>query len=283
MQLSIFPKSKALPTKEEKAKQARFTSKPFLPQIVEVKTDEELIEVICNNAWSPSIFTEHRSQANFISTDFMVLDIDEGMRIDEAEQVVHSLDICCLALPSTSHTEENHRFRLVFPLSKTISSKDTFEATMSKLAQHFPADPSCIGDSGRFFFGGKLVAGFFYESKLLEPSVSHKPKNQPKLAYDSRDSVVVGESIEELTEALYGEKRTKVPDSIAYFLENAPDNLDGEWYIRSNSFLFTCGLLNLNQDKVKEVFFSLYPHEELTEKKVDRMILDGYNSREEEL
>ena len=281
MKLSTFPKCKALPEKAQKAAEARFTSKPYLPQITEVTTVDDLIEVICNNSWSPSLFKEFRRQDGFISTDFIVLDIDEGMTIEEAETVVHKLDICSICIPSTSHKEDNHRFRLIFPLAKTVTDREVFAATMRKVAENFPADPACLGDTGRFFFGGKLVDGFFFNGPLLEPEkAAKKVKNSPRSDYDVKDSVVVGESLEELVLALYGETRTKIPEPISYFLENAPDNLTGEWYHTSNRFLFTCGLLGLDQDRVSEVFFSLYPHDELTDKKVDKIYLDGYNSRD---
>lgn len=284
MKISIFPNCKALPSKAEKAAQARFTSKPYLPEVKSITTIDDLIDVVCKFSWSPSLFTEYRRQDGFISTDFIVLDIDDGMLIEEAEEVVQSLDICSVCIPSTSHTEEAHRFRLIFPLAKTITKADVFAATMSKIAENFPADPACLNDTSRFFFGGHLVDGFFYDGPLLVPEkVVQKPKNSSVSVQNSRDNTFVAESVEELVTALYGEKRTKVPESIAYFLENAPDNLSGEWYTASNSFLFTCGLSGLDEDKVKEVFFSLYPHKELTEKKVDKMIQDGYNEREEEL
>ena len=285
MKLSIFPKTKALPTKEEKAVEARFTSKPYLPEVVEVATEEDLIEVITNHAWSPSVFKEYRRQDGFISTDFVVLDIDEDMTIEEAEEVVHKLDIFTLCLPSTSHTEEEHRFRLIFPLAKTIVNKDVFEATMRKVAEHFPADPSCIADTARFYFGGKMVDGFLYEADLLEPVAAQKLRNTPRNDFDTRERVTVGESLEELVEELYGEPREKVPESIAYFLENAPDNLAGETYVRCNSFVFTAALSGLDEDRIKNVFYSLYPHEvtDRVEKVVDKIILDGYNEREEEL
>lgn len=177
MKLSIFPKTKALPeSAEEKARQARFTSRPYEPVIIKVSTDEELIDVICNNAWSPSTFTGFRNQSNFGSTDFMVLDIDEGMTIEEAEKEVHKLDVACLCIPSTSHSEELHKFRLIFPLSRAITNKPDFEATMMKLAEIFPADPACIGDTARFFFGGRLVDGFWYDADLLVPTIAEKPK-----------------------------------------------------------------------------------------------------------
>jgi hypothetical protein len=282
MKLSIFPKSKALPSKDEKGKEARFTSKPYLPEILEFATHEDLIEVICNHAWSPFIFEEYRSQDGFCSADVLAFDIDNGQTIEEAEAMVHKLDIAALCIPSTSHTDDAHRFRLIFPLAKTITKADAYKATYSKVAEYFSVDPACK-DVARFFFGGKLVDGFWYEGKLLEPV---KPVRVVKAAverYNSREAVVVGDSIEELVVALFGESRTKIPDCVAHFLENAPDNLDGQWYNSSNSFLFTCGLMGLDKDRITDVFFSLYPHEELTERKVDAMIEDGMNAREDEV
>lgn len=282
MKLSIFPKSKALPSRDEKGKEARFTSKPYLPEILEFATHEDLIEVICNHAWSPFIFEEYRSQDGFCSADVLAFDIDNGQTIEEAEAMVHKLDIAALCIPSTSHTDDAHRFRLIFPLAKTITKADVYKATYSKVAEYFSVDPACK-DVARFFFGGKLVDGFWYEGKLLEPV---KPVRVVKAAverYNSREAVIVGDSIEELVVALFGESRTKIPDCVAHFLENAPNNLDGQWYHSSNSFLFTCGLMRLEKDRITDVFFSLYPHEELTEKKVDAMIEDGVNAREDEV
>jgi hypothetical protein len=282
MKLSIFPKTKALPSKDEKGKEARFTSKPYLPEILEFATHEDLIEVICNHAWSPFIFEEYRSQDGFCSADVLAFDIDNGQTIEEAEAMVHKLDIAALCIPSTSHTDDAHRFRLIFPLAKTITKADAYKATYSKVAEYFSVDPACK-DVARFFFGGKLVDGFWYEGKLLEPV---KPVRVVKAAverYNSREAVVVGDSIEELVVALFGESRTKIPDCVAHFLENAPDNLDGQWYNSSNSFLFTCGLMGLDKDRITDVFFSLYPHEELTERKVSAMIEDGMNAREDEV
>jgi hypothetical protein len=285
MRLSIFPKCKALPeSKEEKAKQAWYTSKPHNPVEIEVTTDEDLIETVCDNAWSPSIFNGYRLQANFVSTDFMVLDIDNGMTIEEAENMVHKLDIITLCLPSTSHSPEHHKFRLVFPLSRSITKKEVFEATMFKLSECFPADPQCIGDTARFYFGCKMVDGFWYgEGKLLEPVATQKVVKQDLRRFAHKDNVVVGDNIEELITALYGEKRTKVPDNIAYFLEHAPSGLENEMYARGNSFLFTCGLLALDQERVEAVFEKVYPYDITThvEYMVDKIYNEGYTAREE--
>lgn len=228
------------------------------------------------------MFEEYRSQDGFCSADVLAFDIDHGQTIEEAEAMVHKLDIAALCIPSTSHSDDDHRFRLIFPLSKTITKADVYKATYAKIAEYFHVDPACK-DTARFFFGGKLVDGFWFEGKLLDPI---KPVRVEKAAverYNSREAVVVGETIEELVVALFGEPRTKIPDCVAHFLENAPNNLDGQWYHSSNSFLFTCGLMGLEHERITEVFFSLYPHEELTERKVSAMIEDGMNARGDEV
>lgn len=283
MKLSVFPKAKALPDSgEEKNKEAKYTSRPHLPEVREFDTEDDLIDLITSYAWSPFIFNGYRRDENFVSTDLLVFDIDDEMTIEEAEEVIQELKVTCLCLPTTSHTEDHHKFRLIFPLAKTITDPDIFKATYHKYAQYFPVDPACK-DTARFYFGSTDDDGFFYDYDLLEPS-TRKLKKASQRGYDRRDVVEVGQNIEELIIELYGEPRDKVPEPIAYFLENAPepDRLAGQWFHSSNSFLFTCGLLNLEQERIERVFFSLYPYEELTEKKVAKMIEDGYNAREEE-
>jgi hypothetical protein len=285
MKLSTFSKSKHLPSKEEKGKEARFTSKPYKPEIVEVTTKDDLIEVLTSKCWSPFIFTEFRREDNFISTDFLVYDIDEGQRIEDVEKIVQDLNLICLVLPTTSHTPENHRFRVVLPLSKTITKADSYKATYAKMAEYFSIDPAC-SDLARFYFGSTMDDGFWYShGKLLDPVVPERAKKAEIKRYDSREPVVVGDSIEELVVALYGEPRAKIPDNIAYWLEEAPNGLSGEWHNTCNSAIFTLGLQNVDQEVVEEVFRTIAPNDldQHDEYLLDRAWQDGYNARGEEL
>jgi hypothetical protein len=285
MRVSIFPQVKALPTKEEKAKQARFASSPYLPEIVNVNNEEDLINILTQNAWSPSIFNGTRSQGNFTSTDFMVLDIDSGMTIDEAESIVHKLNYTCLCLPSTSYTEEFHKFRLVFPLSKTIRDKDSFKATMSKLAEYFPADPACLGDTARFFFGGKMDNGFWFEADLMSPIALEKPKDKRERVFDPSKRVTVGEDTKEHVKALFGPDKQSIPESVDYWLRNAHTGLDGEWFHVCNSAIFTLGLMQVDFDVVASIFEEIAP---MPLDSRDEYILtnayeDGYNNSDSQL
>ena len=263
MKISIFPKAKALPeSKEEKNKEAWFTSKPYSPVTVLVENEDTLIDTLCNYAWSPSIFKGFRNQGNFVSTDFMVLDIDDGMTITEAEQIVDKLGVACLCLPSTSHTPSLHKFRLVFPLLRTIRTKPVFEATMRKLAEYFPADPSCIGDTARFFFGCKKTDGFWTEGDLLAPE---KPTEKPTIGGRTvqrvSDNIDVGEEVEELVEALYGPNRKKIPEQVDYWLRNAHTGFPGEWHNTCNSAIFTLSLQGVDFDVIEEVFRTIAPED----------------------
>lgn len=280
MEISIFPKVKPLPTKEEKAIQAKYASSPHSPVSVEIQTEDDLIDIITTNAWSPAVFSGVRSQKTFVKTDFLVYDIDEGQTIEEAEEIAYKLGYTCLCMPSTSHTPENHRFRLIFPLLTSITDKGVYESTMRKIGENFSYDPKCLTDQARFYFGCKSDDGFFIEADLVPPE---KPRMPPKMDYNSQPKAMVGENIEALVERLYGSQRDMIPESIAYFLEHAHTGLSGEMYMRGNSFLFTAALSGCEYQNIIDVFYHLYPHEvdSKVENMVDNIIRDGIKAKEE--
>ena len=260
MKISIFPDAVALPkNKNEKKLASKYTSNPYMPEIVSVDNEEELINIITTYAWSPSIFSGYRSQKEFISSDFMVLDIDSGMTIEQSEMVVKELGICTLCIPSTSHTELLHRFRLIFPLSETITDKVAFIDTMRYLTNYFPADPSCIVDTARFFFAGKLVDGYWFEGKLLEPIKINVPKVNKRTMIRSCPEVEVSTDIKDIVQFIYGDERKTVPEQVAYFINNAKSGLEGEWHNSANRFIFTLALQGVPYEKVETAFESLAP------------------------
>lgn len=285
MKLSIFPKCKALPkSKEEKQKNARFTSRPHLPEIVEFKNEDDLIDIITNYSWSPFVFEDFRRQDGFIFTDLAVFDIDDGMTIDQAEKVIEELDITCLCMPSTSHTEDHHRFRLIFPLSKSIRDKDEYKETMMKLGEYFKYDPSCLTDTARFYYGSTDEDGFFISGELYTP-VKPKPKLSEKFDRTKyADNIEVGEDIKEIVEFLYGTGKEKIPEQIDYFIKEAHTGLPGHWHNSANSFIFTLALQNVEFEKIAAVFEQLAPealdaHDEYL---LERAYKDGQSKREDE-
>lgn len=205
------------------------------------------------------------------------------MTIDEAEAIIEDMEVACLCMPSTSHTEEHHRFRLIFPLSRSIRDKDEYKETMMKLGERFPYDSSCLSDTARFYYGSTDDDGFWIEGDLYTPV---KPKKALSESFDrSRytDTIEVGEDIEDVVRALYGGNKDKIPEQVDFFIKEAHTGIKGGWYNAANSFLFTLGLQRIPFEKVAAVFEELAPDplDSRDEYMLERSYNDGYEKSEE--
>lgn len=286
MRLSIFPSANPLPkSKKEKNIEAKFFSRPYLPEIAEVENEEQLIDILTQFAWSPFIFKQARLKDDFLSTDFLVLDIDSGLTIQEAEARIEEAKVTALCLPSTSHTPEAHRYRLVFPLSRTITKVDEFVASMEDLMEAFPeSDPACK-DWARAFFAGTLDDGFWIESNLLEPTT---PKVEPKHKdYDRSDimtSTKVDLSIAEIVKELYGEDRDRIPEAVDLFIKEANTGFPGSWNNNLNRCAFVLGLQNVELEAVEDLiaYLAPLPLDKNDQYTIKRAWNQGNESREEE-
>jgi hypothetical protein len=268
MKLSIFPEVLPHPVgKEQKNREAFKTSNPYMPDIVQVYNEEDLIDVVSNYAWSASVFRGYRLKANFVTADFIAIDVDSGMSIDEAYEICEANRLTSLCLPSPSYTDEKPRFRVVFPLETTISNQDTYDATWARLRELFPTlDESC-SDSSRFFYACRtdMDVGFWLEADLLipitpEPKQSKQSKfvGEKNRLYDSVSVLVLDEHLE-LIEHLYKEERTKIPEAVAYFMENAETGIDGGWWNSLNKFVFVLTLQGCDIDDIIDVVEELAP------------------------
>lgn len=287
MKLSIFSQAEPLPkSKEEKSKEAKYFSRPYLPEIAEVENEDELINLVTNFAWSPFIFKEARLKDDFISTDFLVLDIDSGLTIQEAEARIEEAKITALCLPSTSHRPEAHRYRLIFPLSRPITKVDEFVASMEDLMEAFPeSDPACK-DWARAYFAGTLDDGFWYEGELLEPTevkVVEKEVNKFGRA-DITKTVKVDLDTEEIVKELYGEERATIPEAVDFFIKNASSGLNGQWTVSLNKFVFVLSLQGIDDDTIIDLVEYLAPNilDKTDQNTIKYALRDGKKAREEE-
>lgn len=206
MKLSIYPRVNFLPkNKDEKALQSKLASNPNLPQILEIGTEEDLINAVTSYGWSPSIFSGVRHNDNFVSTDFMSLDIDSGLRIEDAEKRVQSLGLACLCLPSPSHTQELHKFRLIFPMAKTILNPEDFDATWDFLQKQFPELDTQCSDYARWYAPSKMEDGFWQDGEFLVPKKA--PQVQPSSFNLKETQVDVPEDLADIVKLLYGKER----------------------------------------------------------------------------
>jgi hypothetical protein len=99
-----------------------------------------------------------RSQRGFEALEAVTaigLDIDQGMTIDSARDVLKSLGLAYVLYTTFSHTSEKQKFRIVLPLSRPIGKNeaDLYDAIWLTLNKHFDGklDASCC-DMARLFY-----------------------------------------------------------------------------------------------------------------------------------
>jgi len=280
MKLSIYPKVNFLPkNKDEKALQSKLASNPNLPQIIEIGTEEDLINAVTSYGWSPSIFSGVRHNDNFVSTDFMSLDIDSGLRIEDAEKRVQSLGLACLCLPSPSHTQELHKFRLIFPMVRTILNREDFDATWDFLQNKFPELDTQCSDYARWYAPSKMEAGFWQDGDFLVPKKAIKTTSD-KLFNELQ--VEVPEDLKDVVKLLYGKDRDVIPEAVEFFLTNAHTGLSGLWINSLNSFCFSLALSGVDGTLIQEVVEKLAPEplDNKDEYQIKKSIQDGRKARE---
>lgn len=257
MRLSIFPEVLNLPKSKEEKHQA--SKKASQCKVVSASNDTQLVEIVCSHAWSPFIFDNNKRLAsNFISTDFLVFDIDEGMTIDKAAEIVEKEKLCALILPSTSHTPEAHRFRIILPLARTISSVKSYQDTWTKGAALFGVVDEQCKDLARFFFSCRDDDGFWLEGDFFSPIA---PIEKPVLhiKHSPTALIPVSEGISEMVEQIYGEKRDKIPEAVEHFIKNAGTGLPGEWVNSLNAFCFSLTLSGVDDGIIEQLCEELAP------------------------
>lgn len=284
MKLSIFPSANPHPVGDHEKKLVTYqVSKPNLPEIADFFTDDELINLVTNYAWSPFVFSGYRHADNFVSCDLLVYDIDEGLKIDDAKAVVEARGLACLCLPSPSHTEQLHKFRLIIPLSRTIYSTEAYEATWLSGADLFGVvDPSCK-DLARFYNGSTMEDGFWNEGELFDPVEVEVVEEFDNRVHNNKVLLPVGGDIKEFVKEIYGEDRTFVPEAVDFFIRNAHTGISGGWINALNRFCFSLSLSGIDEDAILAICEQLAP-DELDKKdlyQIKKATQDGRKAKDE--
>ncbi|WP_175990479.1 hypothetical protein [Bacillus sp. Marseille-Q1617] len=108
-----------------------------------------------------------RSIDNWESQQILALDFDEGLRLDEALKDNFFIENAAFIYTTFSHTEEHHKFRVVFVLEFPVYDYQLYKKLINELLSRYPyADQSCK-DGSRLFFGGTRIIPFDYNNRLL--------------------------------------------------------------------------------------------------------------------
>lgn len=175
---------------------------------------EDIFEVITvfGNAYSPALTSTHRINENFKSCGLALVDIDSGMRIEELETFDFYQKYGSGFYTTPSHSEEAHRFRILYRLETPITDAENMQVLYSALlAVHGHADISCK-DAARLFFGtinaprkeitkrvltSTGVEFAINQLILKEPEILQSPQ-QPNIVYEQATEQEVIEILDEV-------------------------------------------------------------------------------------
>jgi len=118
-------------------------------------------------------FTAHfrggyRKTDNFVLSDFLAADVDDGLTIVAALQNEFISKFATFIYTTPSHSNDCPRFRIVFMLEETITDASKWKNALLGLSLMLGSDES-IKDAGRLFFGSKNCE-IFKIGSLLPPN-----------------------------------------------------------------------------------------------------------------
>lgn len=116
-------------------------------------TETEFVgHIEVGHAFSAHYRDGYRKTTNFICSEVVAADVDGAFTIEEALEQPFINDFASFIYTTPSHSEDRHRFRIVFLLEETITKAADWANCLYGLALKLGSDPS-IKDSGRLFYG----------------------------------------------------------------------------------------------------------------------------------
>jgi hypothetical protein len=150
-----------------------------------------------------------RKAENFIGTDFLAVDIDFGLRLEEVEQHPVFQKYCSMRYITPNHTPDAHRFRLIFKLPRTITKASEVKSAAYALTKRFGGDLTAT-DAARLFHGSRasfptiygncISSEFLYEliedgrTRVASESVEFVGSTSTRSEYQPDPSFVVTSS-----------------------------------------------------------------------------------------
>ncbi len=156
-------------------------------------TSEELSTLVKHGyAFCPQLKNNWKKASNFLCSDYLAVDIDEGNRLEDMMEHVFVKKYCSFIYTTVNHTDDHNRFRMVFELEESITNPEQMKHAMSGLLKNFGGDPSCT-DPCRMFFGAKGCTIHFFNKTLpvkqVEVLAAHgEESNKPSHFKDTKSS-----------------------------------------------------------------------------------------------
>ena len=181
--------------------------------------------------YSAGLFKDnYRNSDNYMNfSDLIILDIDDGLTIDEAKKVFMQFDYI-IATTKSHQKEKNNkvcdRFRVILPTDKSIHlNKLEYSKMMEEVYQDYPFVDTVCKDASRFYFPSKdsevyLHNGFCnfywedYHDKAIKKSIENEDnqrrKRQLEKTFSNKLEYGNGEKIDYIRNILGTEKLLKL-------------------------------------------------------------------------
>ncbi len=130
-------------------------------------------KIMTTYTWSPIVFKNaYRHENNFLSAEYIALDFDEGVTIEETVRAY--CDTWHIVGTTKSHQQWKgekppcDRFRLLLKADKVTTDLRQYKHTMKHFVNNHNADKKCF-DGARYFFPcAEIVSEFFDEDCFYE-------------------------------------------------------------------------------------------------------------------
>jgi len=118
-------------------------------------------------ATSAELRSDHRSEADFVSRELIMVDVDSGMTIPEllADPFYNAWGAGFYTTPS--HTWENHRFRIMFRTETPLTDVTRVRRLNSALLKVYDAADISCKDATRIFYGSPKSAASECRDQVL--------------------------------------------------------------------------------------------------------------------
>lgn len=131
----------------------------------------EMIATLCNgHAFSAQYSNGYRKSDNFLRTNVIAADIDSAWTIEQAMSLPFVRDYGSFLYTTPSHSDDHHRFRLVFEMEKPIEIASEWANSLFGLALSLNADKT-IRDGARMFYGNVGARTIDIGNKLPDAQV----------------------------------------------------------------------------------------------------------------
>lgn len=149
--------------------------------LLEIETLADLSIFITATNWAPGTFKDgQRKNANFQTSDFIALDIDDGITISEFKARLDEKHLSYIIGTTKSHqvqkgeTPPCDRFRVIIPLAARVKSEQAYSSIFNRLLNEFPMIDRNARDCARMFYPCKEIVHMVENGELLLPDIHLK-------------------------------------------------------------------------------------------------------------